>query len=73
MLINQVLLDWTKLVTHKAQYSFIKFSEHSKDMYLIMFHKRGMHTDLNNWRGLMISNFTNSPMTWLNYLLTPNL
>jgi Reverse transcriptase (RNA-dependent DNA polymerase) len=43
-----------------------------KDMYLTMFHKRGLRTDLNNWRGLMISNFlANSPMTWLNYLLTP--
>lgn len=43
-----------------------------KDMYLSMFHKRGLRTDLNNWRGLMISNFlANSPMTWLNHLLTP--
>ena len=43
-----------------------------KNMYLSMFHKRGLRTDLNNWRGLMISNFlANSPMTWLNYLLTP--
>jgi hypothetical protein len=43
-----------------------------KDMYLTMFHKRGLRTDLNNWRGLMISNFlANSPMTWLNHLLTP--
>ena len=41
-------------------------------MYLTMFHKRGLRTDLNNWRGLMISNFlANSPMTWLNHLLTP--
>ena len=36
-----------------------------------MFHKQGLRTDLNNWRGLMISNFlANSPMTWLNHLLT---
>jgi hypothetical protein len=43
-----------------------------KDMWLTMFHKRGIHTSLTNWRGLMISNFiTNAPMTWLNYLLVP--
>ena len=48
------------------------FPGNTKDMYLTMFHKRGLRTDLNNWRGLMISNFlANSPMTWLNYLLTP--
>jgi hypothetical protein len=49
-----------------------RFPGDTKDMYLTMFHKRGLRTDLNNWRGLMISNFVaNSPMTWLNYLLTP--
>jgi hypothetical protein len=43
-----------------------------KDMWLTMFHKRGIHTNLTNWRGLMISNFmANVPMTWLNYLLVP--
>ena len=48
------------------------FPGNIKDMYLTMFHKRGLRTDLNNWRGLMISNFlANSPMTWLDYLLTP--
>ena len=48
------------------------FPGDTKDMYLTMFHKRGLRTDLNNWRGLMISNFiANSPMTWLNFLLTP--
>jgi hypothetical protein len=48
------------------------FPGNIKDMYLTMFHKRGLRTDLNNWRGLMISNFlANSPMTWLNHLLTP--
>ena len=48
------------------------FPGDTKDMYLTMFHKRGLRTDLNNWRGLMISNFiANSPMTWLNYLLNP--
>ena len=48
------------------------FPGDTKDMYLTMFHKCGLRTDLNNWRGLMISNFiANSPMTWLNHLLTP--
>ena len=48
------------------------FPGDTKDMYLTMFHKRGLRTDLNNWRGLMISNFiANSFMTWLNYLLNP--
>jgi hypothetical protein len=48
------------------------FPGNIKDMYLTMFHKRGLRTDLNNWRGLMISNFlANSPMSWLNHLLTP--
>jgi len=47
------------------------FPGNIKDMYLTMFHKQGLRTDLNNWRGLMISNFlANSPMTWLNHLLT---
>ena len=48
------------------------FPGDTKDMYLSMFHKCGLRTDLSNWRGLMISNFlANSPMTWLNHLLTP--
>jgi hypothetical protein len=42
-----------------------------KDMWITMFHKRGLCTDLVNWRGLFLSNFlANSPMTWLNHLLT---
>jgi hypothetical protein len=41
-------------------------------MWLTMFHKRGLRTDLTNWRGLLISNFlTNSPMSWLNFNLVP--
>src|ERR1700683_793308 len=43
-----------------------------KDMWLTMIHKCGIHTNLMNWRRLMISNFmANAPMTWLNYLLVP--
>ena len=49
-----------------------RFPGDTKDMFLTMFHKRGLRTDLNNWRGLMLSNFiANSPMSWLSYLLTP--
>jgi len=41
-----------------------------KDMWLTMLHKRGVHTDLSNWRGLMLSNvLANSPMAWLNCCL----
>ncbi|KII90984.1 hypothetical protein PLICRDRAFT_174330 [Plicaturopsis crispa FD-325 SS-3] len=43
-----------------------------KDMTIIMIHKRGIRTDLSNWRGLFLSNFlANSPMSWLNYSLNP--
>ncbi|KAJ6607833.1 hypothetical protein B0H10DRAFT_1817044 [Mycena sp. CBHHK59/15] len=36
-----------------------------------MFHKRGLQTDLANWRGIFLSNFlANCPITWLNSLLT---
>jgi hypothetical protein len=49
-----------------------RFPGDIKDMWLTMFHKRGIRTDLRNWRGLLISNFiANSPMTWLNHLLVP--
>jgi hypothetical protein len=48
------------------------FPGNIKDMWLTMFHKRGIRTNLTNWRGLMISNFmANAPMTWLNFLLVP--
>ena len=62
-----IYLDLHNYMTHNSS-----FPGDTKDMYLTMFHKRGLRTDLNNWRGLMMSNFiANSPMTWLNYLLTP--
>jgi hypothetical protein len=48
------------------------FPGNVKDMWLTMFHKRDIRTNLTNWRRLMISNFiANAPMTWLNYLLVP--
>jgi len=41
-----------------------------KDLWLTTVHKRGLRTDLKNWRGLAFSNFlANSPMTWLNQCL----
>ena len=41
-----------------------------KDLWLTTVHKRGLQTDLKNWRGLAFSNFlANSPMTWLNQCL----
>src|ERR1700683_1630044 len=46
------------------------FPGNVKDMWLTMFHKRGICTNLTNWCGLMIANFmANVWMTWLNYLL----
>jgi hypothetical protein len=42
-----------------------------KDMWITMFHKRGLRTDLKNWRGLFLSNFlANSPISWLTTELT---
>ena len=43
-----------------------------KDMWLTMFHKWDVCTNLSNWRGLLLSNvLTNSPMVWLNCCLIP--
>jgi hypothetical protein len=41
-----------------------------KDLWLTTVFKKGLRTDLRNWRGLAFSNFlANSPMTWLNQCL----
>jgi hypothetical protein len=49
-----------------------KFPGDIKDMWLTYMHKRGICTNLSNYRGLMLSNFlANSPMMWLNYKLVP--
>ncbi|KAJ7015871.1 hypothetical protein C8F04DRAFT_876197, partial [Mycena alexandri] len=49
-----------------------KFPGDLKDMTHTMFHKRGLRTDLSNWRGLLLSNFlANSPLAWLNFNLIP--
>ena len=52
---------------HNYQVMNSRFPGDIKDMWLTMFHKCGLRTDLQNWRGLLLSNFlANSPMTWLN-------
>jgi hypothetical protein len=38
-----------------------------KDLWLMIIYKKGLQTDLRNWRGICFNNFlANSPMTWLN-------
>ena len=62
--------DTLNLVLDLHNYHWVmnsRFPGDIKDMWLTMFHKRGLRTDLQNWRGLLLSNFlANSPMTWLN-------
>lgn len=63
-----------QLVLDLHNYSVMnaRFPGNLKDAHLTYFHKRGIRTNLSNWRGLIISNFlANSPMTWLNYKLSP--
>jgi len=55
---------------HNYQVLNSRFPGDIKNMWLTMFHKRGLQTDLQNWRGLLLSNFLmNSPMAWLNISL----
>ena len=57
-----------KLVNYQVMNSC--FPGNVKDMWLTMFHKRNLRTDLQNWRGLLISNLlANLPMAWLNSCL----
>jgi hypothetical protein len=57
---------------HNYEVMNSKFPGDIKDMWLTYLHKRGIRTNLLNYRGLMLSNFlANSPMTWLNYKLIP--
>ena len=57
---------------HNYEVMHSKFPGDVKDMWLTYIHKRGIRTNLVNYRGLMLSNFlANSPMTWLNYKLIP--
>jgi hypothetical protein len=67
---DQVLSIVLKL--HNYIVANASFPGKIKDMWLTMFHKRGLRVDLTNWRGLLISNFlANSPMSWLNFNLVP--
>jgi hypothetical protein len=55
---------------HNYQVINSRFPGDIKDMWLTMFHKRNLRTDLQNWRGLLLSNvLANSPMAWLNFCL----
>ena len=55
---------------HNYQVLNSHFPGNIKDMWLTMFHKRGLRTDLKNWRGLLLSNFlVNLLMAWLNISL----
>ena len=55
---------------HNYQVLNSRFPGDIKDMWLTMFHKWGLQTDLQNWRGLLLSNFlANSLMAWLNISL----
>jgi hypothetical protein len=55
---------------HNYEVMNTRFPGDIKDMWLTSFHKRGRHTDLRNWRGIMLLNFlANSPMMWLNSCL----
>ncbi|KAJ3519848.1 hypothetical protein NMY22_g13013 [Coprinellus aureogranulatus] len=61
----QLVLD-----LHNYEVMNSRFPGNIKDMWLTSFHKKGLHTQLANWRGITISNFlANSPMTWLNNCL----
>ncbi|KAF8225509.1 hypothetical protein L208DRAFT_1018898, partial [Tricholoma matsutake] len=63
-----------QLILDLHNYSVInaRFPGDIKDAHLTYFHKHGIQTNLSNWRGLLISNFlANSPMTWLNFKLSP--
>jgi hypothetical protein len=57
---------------HNYEVMNSKFPSDIKDMWLMYIHKRGIRTNLTNYRRIMLSNFlANSPMTWLNYKLIP--
>ncbi|KAG6899039.1 hypothetical protein C0993_001455 [Termitomyces sp. T159_Od127] len=57
---------------HNYSVMNMSFPGNLKDTHLTYFHKRGIKTELTNWRGLLISNFlANSPMTWLDFKLSP--
>ncbi|KAJ7939277.1 hypothetical protein B0H13DRAFT_2226285 [Mycena leptocephala] len=62
------------LILDLANYEIMnaRFPGDVKDMWVTMFHKRGLRTDLSNLRGLFLSNYVSSvPLSWLNSILTP--
>ena len=47
------------------------FPGNIKEVISVPIYKKGLRTNLANYRGIMLSNFlANSPMTWLNFCLT---
>jgi hypothetical protein len=71
-MIKSLLDETLSLVLDLHNYEVVNlcFPGTIKDMWLTTIYKRGIQTDLNNWRGLLFNNFlANSPMTWLNQCL----
>ena len=49
-----------------------RFPGNIKEVISVPLYKKGIRTNLANYQGIMLSNFlANSPMTWLNFRLTP--
>ena len=71
----KILNDWTlSLVVdlHNYMVSNAIFPGNIKEVISVPLYKKGLRTNLANYRGIMLSNFlANSPMTWLNFCLTP--
>ncbi|EJD48722.1 hypothetical protein AURDEDRAFT_162176 [Auricularia subglabra TFB-10046 SS5] len=66
---DKALTVMTALHNYEVMYS--RFPE-PVDKRLSMIHKRGLRTDLDNWRGISIAALLwNSPAAWLNHLLMP--
>ena len=57
---------------HNYMVSNTVFPGNIKEVISVPLYKKGLRTNLVNYRGIMLSNFlANSPMTWLNFCLTP--
>ena len=60
------------LKLHNYMVSHSTFPGNIKEVTSVPIYKKGIRTNLVNYRGIMLSNFLlNSPMTWLNFCLTP--
>jgi len=72
-MVHQNLSDFALslvLDLHNYEVMNSKFPGDIKDMWLTYLHKRGIRTNLINYRGLMLSNFlANSPIMGLNFKL----